>query len=125
VGVNAVQAENGKHKKVITEKRENLRLTYSSPPCPAVVIEDQRHSLIDISIKAIKFGTAPESRLAFPLGRFLNARIVFQDGESQDVAGSIIRNDVREAVLQLQHAISSARIFKERRYLIEKSRSGN
>lgn len=125
MGVNAMQAEGFNLKKATQEKRVNSRLTYSSSCSPAVIVKGRMHPLIDISIKAVKFVTAPDNRLDFPLGRFFIARIIFQDGELQDIQGYITRINAGEAVLQLQHAISSARIFKERRYLIENSHGGN
>ena len=103
-----------------TEKKTHARPAFPTTKQPTVVIFETAYQLVDISVKVIKIHLRPDDHLRFPRGSSLNALIMFHDGESLSVEGSVLRVDKKEVVLLLASGIHSARIFKERQYLIER-----
>ncbi len=114
-------ASGERHRQYTTtgEKRRHVRIAYPPAESPKVIISGRECFLADISVKAIKFHQRPYDRLHLSRGDFIRAQIIFHDGESLSVEGSILRIDKNDVVLQLSSGIHSARIFKERKWLLE------
>lgn len=85
------------------EEREDFRIMYPHDKRPGLIMREERLDVIDISRRAIRFS----------LGTTLRATITFQDGESLNIEGAILRCQENEIIVKLSKDMPSERIFKE------------
>jgi hypothetical protein len=117
----ATSGDEGQQGQGILERRKHPRVAYPPDQRPLVIVREKACQVMDISVQAIKF-LLPEGESPPRPGAVLAAEIIFHDGETLSVEGRILRVWKSEAVLQLKDGLHSARIFKERKYLMERRR---
>ena len=100
------------------EKRVCYRLAHPYADIPKLMVWGDEYQAIDVSEEGVKFRCDEYSGVK--LGQTISATITFQDGESFDLEGKIMRIQDNEIAIKLSKGIPYKRIVQEQRYLIRK-----
>jgi hypothetical protein len=100
------------------DRRAFFRLKYPIAERPRAMCMGGRYEISEISEGGIRI--SPHNLNDFILGTLVDAVLVFRDGTSQPVQGTIYRYDKGEVVIRLTKQIPASRVFTEQRFIIQK-----
>ena len=103
-----------------SNKRHHFRLEYPLSDRPEVLIDGEKHTVVDISEKGMRFALTPKFRGA--LKSAIKGVITFEDGKQVEVSGTVLRitDDKAHCVVLLTHGVPLAKMMEEQRFLIRK-----
>lgn len=101
------------------QQRRHFRLDFAVPERPKIVIANYPHEVIDLSEQGVKYKiTATQRPQATGT---VKGRLVFRNGTSVEVEGSLIRIDETQqtAAIQLTKGIPLQTMMEQHRLLIQ------
>ena len=96
-------------------KRQHYRIVYPLTARPSLKITRKEFEVVDISESGIRF--LNKKWAPFTPGVKIEAELTFNDGESLDIEGEILRVNDQVSILKLHKSIPFWKIVEEQRYI--------
>jgi len=96
-------------------KRQHYRIVYPFSCRPSLKITRKEFEVVDISESGIRF--LNKQWAPFTPGVRIQAEIIFNDGDSMEIDGEILRADDQVSILKLHNSIPFWKIVEEQRYI--------
>ena len=104
----------------MANQRTHFRLEYPQAERPRLKLPKEEFEIVDLSEKGLKFDCGPRFKPA--AGTVIKGTVVFKDGKTCDIVGSVLRliADKNHCVLTLSKGIPLAKMMEEQRLMIQK-----
>ncbi|MDH4027873.1 MAG: PilZ domain-containing protein [Nitrospirota bacterium] len=96
-------------------KRQHYRIVYPISCRPSLKITRKEFEVVDISESGIRF--LNKKWAPFTPGVRIQAEITFNDGDTLEIDGEILRVDDQVSILKLHNSIPFWKIVEEQRYI--------
>ncbi len=99
-----------------SQRRELYRIVYPLKARPRLMVAGESCPVVDLCERGIRFQYL--GARGFKMGETVHGVVLFADGTSLSIEGTVMRVQGKQAVLHLGTPISHAKVLQQQRYLL-------